>query len=241
MKKFLLWLSIVLLCTSCVVSAVRHPQQRQTLAERLDDETVALVLVDEGQIHPFCTGVWVSKTLILTAEHCVEEDNVDEDAAFDPIGRPMLFAIKSEVADAADPKKMHFGTVIAVDKIDDLALVSSMEVLDHPIAEVSTDIVHDGDEMNVVGHTVGYWWSYMKGYMSCTKRYMEDPRGYKHTVMQISIPIYKGNSGGGAFDENGKLVGIASFIGAWPGLTFFVHHDEIVAFLSKNQVISRRL
>lgn len=240
MKKFLLWLSIVLLCTSCIVTKARHPEEIKTLAEQLDDKTVALVLPVDDVIKPYCTGVWVSDRMILTAEHCVEIENEEDSEDYDPIGKSVSFAINTEVVGVDAPTKMHSAHVVSVSKEHDLALISTGDIIMHPNVEVSRDRLHDGDEVHVVGHTVGYWWSYMKGYVSSSSRNLEDPRGKTHELIQISIPIYKGNSGGGAFDSNGRLIGIASFIGRWPGLTFFVHRDEIVNFLKQNNVISRR-
>jgi S1-C subfamily serine protease len=49
--------------------------------------------------------------------------------------------------------------------------------------------------------------------------------------MQVSAPIWYGNSGGGAFDAEGSLVGIASFKALAPNVAFYVHLETIREFL----------
>ncbi len=44
-----------------------------TRAKSLESKTVALV-DEDGEV--FCTGVWVSKTSIVTALHCVDDETV---------------------------------------------------------------------------------------------------------------------------------------------------------------------
>jgi S1-C subfamily serine protease len=52
--------------------------------------------------------------------------------------------------------------------------------------------------------------------------------------VQAAVPISPGNSGGGLFDEDGNLIGIAHATFASPRaqmLNIFVHRDYIRAFL----------
>jgi S1-C subfamily serine protease len=46
--------------------------------------------------------------------------------------------------------------------------------------------------------------------------------------------MYFGNSGGGAFNDYGELVGIADWIKRAPEMGFFVHLDTIRSFLDTN-------
>jgi S1-C subfamily serine protease len=50
--------------------------------------------------------------------------------------------------------------------------------------------------------------------------------------MQVSAPVWFGNSGGGAFNDEGEIVGIASFIMKGPSLGFFIPVDSIRPFLA---------
>jgi S1-C subfamily serine protease len=64
---------------------------------------------------------------------------------------------------------------------------------------------------------------------------MSGPVGISEKIIQISAPVWLGNSGGGAFDEDGRLIGICSWISKnGPQLTFFVHRDAINKFIVDN-------
>src|SRR5713226_1252993 len=69
LRKFLLLATILMGC------GVQMPPQNATsqkLAEETSFQTVALVHTYQHQTRPFCTGVWVSPSIIMTANHCVE-------------------------------------------------------------------------------------------------------------------------------------------------------------------------
>jgi S1-C subfamily serine protease len=86
--------------------------------------------------------------------------------------------------------------------------------------------------VHVVGHPVGFWWTYSSGYVSNTWSDIEGPEPMRGQMLQVSAPVWNGNSGGGAFDEKGHLIGIASWISkAGPQLSFFVHRDVIIKFM----------
>jgi S1-C subfamily serine protease len=127
--------------------------------------------------------------------------------------------------------------VLAIDAEHDLALISAENIpVNHPIATVlNTQTIHDGDRVHIVGHTIGLWWTYCEGNVSSMWANIKGPTGIEVQALQISSPAWFGNSGGGAYDERGNLIGIASWVTTRaPNISFFVHHDEIVTFLQKH-------
>src|SRR5271163_2483310 len=102
---FLAWVSC---CAGCGPKLPPGTPERN-MATQLKAETVALVKTrSDGRVKPFCTGVWVSPTAILTAGHCVahagesedraEADRVAEEfeltpagAAWDPVGHAIQY------------------------------------------------------------------------------------------------------------------------------------------------------
>lgn len=47
-------------------------------------------------------------------------------------------------------------------------------------------------------------------------------------LLQLSGAVWLGNSGGGAFNEDGELIGVCSWIDeGYPGVAFFVHADHV--------------
>lgn len=209
------------------------PALTETSAESAEDKSVALVhYVDADgedvphllatEMKPYCTGVWVGQNQILTAAHCVA--GLAKPEGTDPTGRPLKYSRKDEVV----LRLSHDAFVEKFDDKHDLALVRTGLSGLHEIAHLELGEIHDGDEVHIVGQTLGLWFSYCHGFIASTREAEDD----SPKVFQISAPVWFGNSGGGAFDADGRLVGIASYIRRnGPELAFFVHRDVIKEFL----------
>lgn len=247
MKRVWAWLMVSLLATLVIgcCSGAKAPQ-RPTMAEKLQSKTVALVAEYDDHLRPQCTGVWIDKDKILTAEHCIEPDVPEEFEdllkALDLKGTKVLYLVQNDVGDLETkipPNKQRTSTVLAYDRKVDLAVLEvdrNTAPQEHGIARISMSGIHVGDEINVVGHPVGLWWTYVPGRIA-GDRNMHGANHEMMHVLQISSPVWFGNSGGGAFDWHGDLVGIASFISRrGPLLSFFVHRDVILEFLVSNGV-----
>jgi S1-C subfamily serine protease len=94
-------------------------------------------------------------------------------------------------------------------------------------------VIHDGDEVDVVGSTVGLPFTCFHGQVAATRVFDESP--FKTLQLQVA-GVNHGNSGGGAFDSHGALIGIADFMygrgeETMQGMAFFVHRDSIFTFL----------
>lgn len=186
----------------------------------LEKTTVALVFNEKNILSPFCSGVWIGKKEILTAHHCVK---LHLEKKIENVNYKTLF---DKTAKAKNSK------ILVFDEGADLAILrADPDNLDpHPIA-VLADEAWDGQHVNIVGHTMGLWWSYIDGIISST-RITTDDFGKPKMILQISSSIWKGNSGGGAWDDQGRLVGIASFIfNKAPMISFFIHHEHIKQLL----------
>lgn len=260
-KSLFMVFFLVFITVSCSPGV---PQQNtihsQTIVESLQDSSVAFVAHSKkapGRIFAFCTGVWISPDVVLTASHCVEPDEVADlrdllppslfvEAVkdFKVVGHEMSYYVFSDVGSKwkmydKDGVDLRQGFVTAYDPVRDLALVKmTKDTLPpaHPIVRLSKDSIHSGDRVHIVGHTVGMWWTYTPGSIAMVRDF-EGPLYPDSTVkmLQVSCAAYFGNSGGGVFDTNGHLLGIASFLyGRAPNLVFFVHRDEIFSFLAKN-------
>jgi len=188
----------------------------------INGATVALVTpVSDSFFIASCTGVWVSKGLLLTAAHCVDDDSA-------PVFR---------YATEKDFEKMQArpALLIARSKEKDLALLVTDPSTrpEHEIAAIEeSSVPSTGDVVDIVGHPVGYTWTYTRGYVSAIRDNAKGPLTTEMKILQISAPIWMGNSGGGAFNEKGNLIGICSWISKnGPQLAFFIHIDEIKTFL----------
>lgn len=194
------------------------PMTRQQRIETIKESTIAIVKRLDEIVVPVCTGVWISKNLILTAEHCVEDDVLTEYATPSGFFEP----------------RVHKAIPMVKKKSLDLALMISVpeDTPEHGIVDLSHDQISAGDPVDIIGHPIGYPWTYSTGYVSSDRGVMKGPAGIDASILQISAPVWMGNSGGGAFDENGRLIGICSWISkAGPHLSFFIHKDTVEEFL----------
>lgn len=222
----------------------------RTAAERAEDRSVAIV---EGQ-HAVCGGVWLSPTTILTAFHCVSDVGRPKGLSelqealgelgievempeWDPTGQTATYSDRAGTV--AQPFTAYNAIVMRFDRKNDLALLSTgldPRPMHHDTADLSTRDIHDGDEVDIVGSTVGLPFTYLHGYVSAT-RPGDDEKHFK--TLQLAVAgVNHGNSGGGAFDEQGSLVGIADFMMARGPLgmevqsvVFYTHRDVLRVFL----------
>lgn len=205
----------------------------------------------ETTISPYCAGVWVSYYQILTAAHCVDEPanpllkELGIVPFINPIGQRFGFVTTHDIEPGQEPfatraRRVRWATVRVFRSDIDLAL---LEVdrghipPNHPVVLVGRGTVRLGTQVHVMGHTSGMWWCYTSGWIS-SDRTMRGPFQAPNHVLQVSAPIWSGNSGGGAFDQAGSLVGIASFMRpSVPSMGFFVHRNVILTFLIDNGVL----
>jgi S1-C subfamily serine protease len=244
----LAWISA---CVGCGTRPEPQAPARQ-LAAQLEAETVAIVrLVDDdgndsedGKPTSYCAGVFVSPSVIVTAEHCVvilgmtpdrlelHRAGADDDLPrWNPTGQRARYAMQGQLTN--DGGGYWSGTVLADDPDDDLGAIQlDAEHPMHAYAQVSTGEIADGDRVEIVGHPIGYLWSYAEGYVSASRNDTRNPHERLFPTLQVAGPIAPGNSGGGAFDAFGRLVGVASYQNnSMHGMGFFVHRDAVARFL----------
>ena len=132
--------------------------------------------------------------------------------------------------------------VLYIDQVSDLALLELMRPLPDgitPIELSSMAEVSIGDDVHAIGHPEGEKWTYTRGYVSQIRP------GYKWTyeagvphradVIQTQTPISPGNSGGPLISDDGKMIGINSFVSlSGENLNFAVSVDEVKLFLDRH-------
>jgi len=211
--------------TSSVLSSKKDKSsQHVETVRRIKYLTVKLNNLDPGSLDVLCSAVWIKQGVLLTANHCIR-------------GSTML---SYSTLDDAD-ELIRLAVPYAQDIKNDLAIlyVDPATEPPHDIAKLSDDVIESGEDVDIIGHTMGFEWTYSKGYIAAVRNNMSGP-GLTETqkVIQISSPAWMGNSGGGAFDDVGTLIGICSWVStSGPFLTFFIHHDVIREFLAKEHAI----
>lgn len=224
------------------------------LARVAASNTVALVHVYEGHALAFCTGVWVDRDVILTANHCVEglvemineenEENPDAPVVLS-MGITVQYIVANEVVGVAKmPAALHNSKAYVLSREHDLALLRAVNresVPYHTIAKLADRVPEQGEDLNIMGHVKGMYWSYIAGTVSAYRKDLPERlvpgKDVIGPFMQVSAPVFFGNSGGGAFNSNGELVGIASFLSRAPNMAFFIPTSPIRTLLESNGVI----
>ncbi len=231
MKYLFSLLVLLAACSNPSIRAVEMPGPNHTvMAQALKTRAVALVEKDEdGSVAAFCSGVWVSPTEILTAQHCVKDE----------VGAN--YVVNSDVFDPNDPQlpklkiPVHFAIVIKRDLDHDLALLGSYKnTPGHDFSVVGEDVVQ-GQAVQTMGQPKGLWFSYSSGEIAAV-RVMPNAHGFEMLLIQSTAFISPGSSGGGLFDEYGNVVGIthASYQGGGAeNLNLFIHTKYIRKLLNK--------
>jgi hypothetical protein len=160
----------------------------------------------------------------------------DQQVNWTPVGQPVMYSTRNDI----DPrhKAYHTGTVIAADLVNDMALIRAPGAPAHPIVRLRKGLIRDGEELHLVGNEAGMWWSYRRGYVASWRPEQPDNKGHLRSMLQVSAPIFFGDSGSGGFDSDGNMVGMCDSISKVPNVAFYLHRDTIQAFLVREHVIS---
>lgn len=127
------------------------------------------------------------------------------------------------------------GLVIAKDDNTDLAIIVS-GIQGMP-AELSTEVIQQGEDVYALGHPVGLEFSLSKGVVSAIRN--EEHILGSFQVIQTDAAISPGNSGGPLGLKTGGVVGINVYKRIdenSEGLAFAITSPEIVKFLKKNNI-----
>jgi hypothetical protein len=253
--KFLSKLGLLASLISLVSACGMHLSNKEPSAyiKHIGASTVALVMqvdTEDGDTvyHSYCTGVWVGPQTILTAHHCVQgaaefitqkKEGLEEGTPLDVMGTPIHFTLENEVMGVGEePSAMHLGKVVFDDEDHDLALVKAVgkAIPMHDVATLADQSPAIGDKIHIVGHQKGLYWTYMEGTVAAYR----DELGGSDVMgpwMQLEAPVWFGNSGGGAFNSDGELIGIASRIAKAPSVAYYVHVDSIRKLLEKQKTL----
>lgn len=237
----LLLLSVCLASVCCArTTLLRSPGS--SVAPDLLDSTISLFGQDsDGDVVSLCSGVWVSSSDILTAEHCVDtmtrllkKLDVRQATPGQERGTVLPYMNYRDYRGMWEqPGTTRYATVVAVDQQHDLALLrTGSEPGWHTTVDLAGESPAIGSDIFVVGHPLNMSWTFMTGsvagyYVHIKTVDVDGP------WMQIQSSVNKGNSGGGVFDTSGRLVGITRMTSPAGGIAFAVHLGTIRRFLGR--------
>lgn len=243
-KLLLVLFSVFVSSLGCITN-VRSPGETTSVISDIADETVALITNDEeGDTRAFCTGVWISKDVILTQAHCAVaaarySTLMDDDEAIPVVkGTIATYIVQSETNEMFEvPTKTHSAFVQAYDIGKDIAILKAVDSIPHhKVATLARYVPSVGQPLHVIGHSRGIYWTYMPGVVAGFHTHLKFTAKVGPFI-QITAPISAGMSGGGAFDVDGRLIGTISFTANnATDVAFLVHHKTIREFLKANHV-----
>lgn len=236
MKLFHIVSLFILFSLGC--SEVISNRQPSAVVKHVQSVNVALMIKNKVyESHTYCTGVWVDRTHILTAYHCVEKiAELTEADTDDLTGNKIYYSVNEDnLGIGKETAALHLATVKKADEDHDLALLEALggAIPDHDIAELASSTPAVGERVYICGQVDEMFWTFFDGIVSS---YRDSMPGREGQFIQVASPTWHGNSGGGLFDTSGKLVGIASFITNKehaPIMGFFVHAETVRKFLQE--------
>lgn len=184
--------------------------------------TVALdsvVGITDEDGDPYCAGVTWEDARVITAAHCVDGPEAAHSVGFRDTERNGRFDVTFRY------------TVLYYNQEQDLAILGPLELVATPARSfLATKTPIYGQQVIAVGHPIGLTYSLTEGVISAPRREMSSGQVW----MQVSAPLWFGNSGGPVFNRYGEIVGVASFIaGRVPHLGGAVHLEVLRAAASQ--------
>ncbi len=147
---------------------------------------------------------------ILTNYHVVMRSNSANASPHSAIS-VFLYGDKVAAASAIQAKYIggSFNYDIAVLKVTNSDKIRSSNAL--PVSVGNSDDIVTGADAIAIGNGAGLGISVTRGIVSIDSKMVRvTAEGESQRLLQIDTPVNEGNSGGGLFDSDGKLIGIVS-------------------------------
>jgi S1-C subfamily serine protease len=153
------------------------------------------------------------------------------------MGHTVDYATYAGMYDAQNSEKplyLNRAKIVKLDQKHDLAL------LETPLSTAASvelgGSVAIGQSVFSIGHPSGLSFTFARGYISTPCRILEEgmiPAGFSSKACwdQIDMTIHGGSSGGGLFDESGRLIGVCS-MGGDEGQAFYVPPEYVEKFVT---------
>ncbi len=175
------------------------------------------------------TGVVISKSegLIITNWHVIQN------------ARRLGVFFKPPGGLTVEPAAMFLPEIVRVNQRADLAILRVSGIPDHvvelPLGDL--DAVRVGADVHAIGHPTGELWTYTRGFVSQVRPGYEwrtqSNVPHRATVIQTQTPINPGNSGGPLMDDEGRVVGINTFVRSQAqGINYAVSVTDVRALLA---------
>jgi len=181
----------IALATSCGGAGKNGSQKGLTARDIFDTSTPAIVVIEAGEAKVGTGFILDAGGLIATNLHVIEgESNI----------RVKLYK---------DPTEYPATVIAGVDKGHDLALLRIKPKKSLPVLRLGdSSVVSAGDRVYAIGNPLGVFdYSITDGLISQVRPLSQDL-----TILQISVAISQGSSGGPLFNQFGEVIGVTTAI-----------------------------
>lgn len=227
--------------SSCLGSSPTSVHQTN-LATDLDEiesrlrATVAFIDPETDRI--YCSGFFVSERQIISAGHCFETSvpfslpdgqTLQLPSGLSTEGMEVALITYDDL-DMATNRVLHdpvFATIVYHSPSDDVAILE----LNAPVRDsrytfqFAEDSPRIGSAAYGIGHPYRLAWSFESGIIS---RVVRSPTSGEAILVQASVPVAGGNSGGPLIDAHGNIIGMAlAFVDRMPHLSIFISAQQI--------------
>ena len=189
------------------------PQTPQQIAKNALAATVLIVMEDtKGQPLSTGSGFFVARGIIATNLHVVEG------------------VFNGYVKRVGMDKTYRIEGIVAMDSLQDLALIRVSDVNSSVLSLSSSDTVQVGESVYVAGNPIGFLeGTFSNGIVSGVREFRVGSER-----IQITAPISKGSSGGPVINNKGEVIGVAvSTITAGQNLNFAIPSSYLIELLNK--------
>ena len=211
-RSIVAWFLTFLVAVGCMPGDMRPasgPLEHAGVPERAHQAAVAaamdatIVILHASKTRLVCGGQFIAPGLIATANHCLGSAAGCEDNDYECLMGRRVHYFTRQGAESPDPTPILEAWIQAADRDTDLALLATFSPSAHWV-EMRTAYPAKGEEVFSVGHPGGAIWQIRSGYVSYVDL----------TDIQVSIRIAPGASGGGLYDQRGRLLGVTSALAA---------------------------
>lgn len=240
--SFAMTILMALLWSASCLNIPNSDRHSVNLATDLDEienglrATVAFTSPDADRI--FCSGFFISPTRIISAAHCFEisfgimmpDGNVLQvPSAVSIVGTHVSFIRYGDMnlmtnALINPPQQ---ATVVYSNHEEDFTILDISEgtATSEHFFDISETDPRIGEQAFGIGHPYRLAWSFETGIIS---RVVYNVNPENVLLLQASVPVAGGNSGGPLLNARGEIIGMAvGFVDRLPHLAIFISADKI--------------
>ena len=221
-------LSLALSITSLSLVLINLSKSDENIFNQNINKVVEIRVSSDNTVFAYGTGCFISSSgEILTNKHMVYNQTLDCDYQTIQVRLPL----EENFVDAE---------ILKISEDSDLAIIK-IDKNNTQFFQIGKN-VENGQEIYTIGNPSGFGLSFLKGNVSSKLRNIVY-NDVLAQVMQTSLVVNEGNSGGPVFDRNGNLVGLISFRlkdknhETIQGVSFAVPINKINDFLQNNWII----